>query len=362
MPQDRPEELDIPALRTQIDAIDQQVLDLLIRRARVAIQVGEYKRNHNMPAYVPGREREILERMTPEMVHPVPLRGAVAVFREVISACRSLEEVPIVAFLGPSATFTEVAARNVWGECVIYKPFDSLDALFEGLRSGDAVFAVVPIENSTAGTIREVLDQLATGGDYMIVGESYVDIHHCLLANTAPDQLREIQSKDAALEQCRMWLKANAPQARLVPVSSTTTGVEAAAADPMVGAIGTELAGTRYGVTIQARNIEDLRDNRTRFFTLGPTWSRPTGSDKTSLVMHLDHRPGALVQALEVLRRHQLNMTLIESRPLRMAPFEYAFFVDIEGHADDEHTAAGIHDLRVVCRRVVVLGSYPKAT
>ena len=356
-----PADADIPALRALIDQIDEQMLTLLISRARLAYQVGQYKQKHGIPVYVPGREREILERLTEEMVHPVPLRGALAVFREAISACRALEEVPLVAFLGPEATFTEVAARQVWGACADYRAFESLDALFDGLRSGDAVFGVVPIENSTAGTIREVLDQLAEGGDYRIVGESYLDIHHNLLAQRPADQLAKILSKDAALDQCRAWLRMNAPQAQLVPMASTAAGVEAAAADPTVGAIGTELAGERYGVPVQARNIEDIKGNRTRFFTLGPTWSQPTGDDKTTLIIHLDDRPGSLVAALEVLRRHQLNMSMIESRPLRHTPFEYAFFVDIEGHLDDEAASAGIKDLEVVCRRVRVLGSYAKA-
>jgi chorismate mutase/prephenate dehydratase len=360
-PENPPTDDPLAPLRLQIDEVDSEVVRLLRRRAGLAHQVRDVKQAMGTPVYSPAREREILAGLTEERLGDFPVTGAQAVFREIISACRALEESPRVAYLGPRGTFSEVAARERWGECADYLPYDGFARIFDALYGGDATFAMVPIENSTAGTIREVLDQVAAGRKFTIIGESFVDVHHCLLSHTAVSQITEVWSRDTVLDQCRSWLRANLPNARLVPVSSTALGVERAAEDASLAAIGTELAGQVYGVPLQARNVEDLKDNRTRFFALGPYMPVPTGRDRTSILMIVEHRPGALASALETLREHGLNMTLIESRPSRTAPFEYSFFIDFEGHSREPEVAAGIEALRQVCLRVHVLGSYPRA-
>lgn len=357
LPNDHP----LAALRASIDEVDDEIVSLLRRRALLANEVSEAKRDSGLPVYSPTREREILAGLTDERLGDFPVDGAQAVFREIISACRSLEELPRVAYLGPPGTFCDLSARSRWGECATYLPYDGFARIFDALYNGEASFAMVPVENSTAGTIREVLDLIAAGGQFTIIGESYVNVHHCLLSRSPLEQVQEVWSKDTALEQCRGWLKLHLPAARWVPVSSTATGAERAAVDHKVAAIGTELASTVYDVPLLARNIEDRKDNRTRFIALGRYMPTPTGRDKTSVLMAIEHRPGALVTALDVLRRHGLNMSMIESRPSRTAPFEYEFFVDFEGHCREPQVATGLEELRKVCLVVHILGSYPRA-
>ncbi|MCC7494529.1 MAG: prephenate dehydratase [Fimbriimonadaceae bacterium] len=348
-------------LRRQLNHLDDQIIALLKQRAEVAVAVGEVKRAEGLPFFDPERERWILDRIANSDLGKFPRQSAVSVFREVIAGCLNLQQPRTVAFLGPLGTFTDIAARNVFGASASYLPQPDFRSIFEAVRRKWADHALVPVENSTAGTIREVLDLLA---EYRLTiqSEHYFDIHHCLLSR-APQlpRVNTVYSKDVALDQCRHWLRTNLPNAAQVPVNSTADGVKRALDEPNAAAIGPELASAVYGIPALAVNIEDRADNRTRFFALGPEPPAPTGSDKTSLLLALSHQPGTLVQALGILGESGLNMTLIESRPSPVAPFEYVFFIDVEGHLQDEQVQQALAAIESVTLSAKVLGSYPKA-
>lgn len=353
--------MNLSDLRQRLDAIDDQIIALLRERANLAQGIGRSKEAAGLPVYAPERESQVLERIASAELGVFPADGAQAVFREIMSACRSLQERPHIAYLGPAGTFAEIAARDMFGTCATYLPLENFDRVFEAVTSGAVHYGLVPVENSTAGTIREVLDLLAQTS-LSIVGETYVDVHHCLLSHAELDEIRLVYSKDSALDQCRGWLRRNLPNARPVAVPSTADGASRAAAEPTAAAIATARAAEVYQLPLRARDIEDRSDNRTRFFALGHNRPGATGHDKTSLLLAVTHRPGALADVLDVLRRHRLNMTLIESRPSPNAAFEYLFFIDVEGHRDDEQVQGALADVAEVCLMVQVLGSYPRAT
>lgn len=348
-------------LRARLNALDAKILDCLKERATLADAVGHYKRDAGLPVYMPERETEVLERVGSGDLGLFPPEAAKLVFREIISACRSLQEVPRVAYLGPPGTFTELAALKQFGSQVELVPQPDFASIFEAVGRGVTKFGVVPIENSTDGTIREVLDLLARTR-LTIVGETYVDVHHCLLTHGALAEVTTVYSKQTALEQCRVWLGVNLPRAERIAVASTAKGAELAAKDPTAAAIAPALAAEVYGLPMLASNIEDRTDNRTRFFSLGFRMPEPTGNDKTSLLLALQHRPGALVEALTVMRDCELNLTMIESRPSPSAVFEYLFFMDFEGHRVDDRVSRALDLLGQSALMVQVLGSYPRAS
>ena len=337
------------------------MVDLLRQRADLAVEVGRIKREQGLDFYAPGRERQILERIAAHDLGAFPTDSVRIVFREIMAACLALQKRLRIAFLGPSGTFTEIAARQMFGQAADFMPQPDFRSVFDTVRGKDADFGLVPVENSTAGTIREVLDLLAAA-KLTIVGETYYDVHHCLLSQaTDLSHIEVVYSKDTALEQCKIWLLAHLPHVVQEAVSSTAEGAQLAAGRPTAAAIAPELAADVYDLPVMAYNIEDRSDNRTRFFALGQTMPKPSGQDKTSLLLSVPHRPGALVSALEVLQAHGLNMTLIESRPSPNTAFEYVFYIDIEGHSETAAVQAAIADLRTVCLLVLVLGSYPRA-
>ncbi|MBI2302581.1 MAG: prephenate dehydratase [Armatimonadetes bacterium] len=351
---------DLPEIRARIDALDGEILERLRQRASIVEEVISCKRQSGEPVYHPNREREILERVAGTDLGDFPKAAAEAVFREIIIACRGLQSQATVAFLGPTGSFTEMAARRLYGAAVGYQPLSSIRQVFSAVTRSEAHYGVVPVENSTAGTIREVLDLLADTR-LTIVGETFVDVHHCLLSHAPLKSIRVVYSKDTALEQCRGWLAGHLPRARLVATDSTTAGARRAAGTRVGAAIAPLNAGDAYGLGVVAENIEDRQDNRTRFFALGHDKVPASGRDKTSLVLAVSHRPGALVQALGVLRDHQLNMTLIESRPSPYRAFEYLFYIDLEGHETDASIQGALAEMRGVCLLCEVLGSYPLA-
>ncbi len=348
-------------LRDELDKLDQSIVDLLRQRANIATEIGTVKREEALPYYAPERERQILEDIARLNLGDFPLASAQAIFREIMAACLSVQLPLRIAFLGPAGTFTEIAARAMFGQAAQYLPQADFRAAFDAVCGRVSDYAVVPVENSTAGAIREVLDLLADAR-LTIINESYHDVHHCLLSRARElSEIKVVYSKDTALEQCRNWLRGNLPQAELVPMASTAEGARQAARTDHGAAIAPEVASEVYGLPLLALNIEDRGDNCTRFFALGREMPKPSGLDKTSLLMAVPHKPGALVAALEVFRAYRLNMTLIESRPSAKATFEYVFFIDIEGHSQEDLVARALADLRTVCVWVQVLGSYPRA-
>ena len=353
---------DIDKLRTEIDALDAELVALLQRRARLAQRIGAAK--GGAPAYRPEREAEILRRVAAQGGDPLPGEALSRVFREVISACRGLEQAIRVAYLGPAGTFSEQAVRRHFGGSVEGVPAASIDEVFRGCESGAAQFALVPAENSTEGVIGRTLDLLLVT-PLRICGEVELRVQQNLMAKDADRaRLKRVYSHAQSLAQCSGWLNQNLPGAERVPVASNAEAAERAAREPEAAAIAGEAAAGRYGLQLLARAIEDDPNNTTRFLVLGALEPAPTGRDRTSLVMSAENKPGAVHALLTPLADNGVSMTRIESRParaMRSALWEYVFFIDLEGHARDAGVAAALEALRRKAPFLKVLGSYPAA-
>jgi chorismate mutase/prephenate dehydratase len=346
--------------RAEIDQIDQQLLELLNRRARIAQSIGRQKHERGMPAYDASREKQVLERIVAASTGPLPNASLRTIYREIMSACRSLEQPITVAFLGPPATFTHMATLQQFGSSVDTVPAATIADVFRIVEHGEAHYGVVPVENSNEGVESHTLDNLVQT-DLKICAETYLQVHQCLLSKAPMDAIHTVYSHPNALGQCQEWLRYNLPHANIVPVSSTSRGAELAAEEPHAAAIGAALAAQVYGLDILAERIEDHPNNRTRFLVIGNHESPPTGKDKTSLTFMAPHRPGGLWDALGCFREYGINLTMIVSRPNRVKPFEYRFFVDIQGHAREPHVHQALEAARNHCHAVAVLGSYPEA-
>lgn len=366
---------DLLVEREQIDALDTEILRLLNQRMQCALRVGAIKRENGLPFFDPSRERAIYERLRArnQEIFPdskLPPLAITAIYREIISACRNAEHPVRVAFLGPSGTNTQEAAVQFFGSAFTPLPCGTPDEVCNTVArgvSGDldhgADFGVVAIENSIHGLVSPTLDLLADA-PLVICAEIQLMIHHCLLSNSELGSITAVYSHEQALAQCRTWLGQNLPGARLVPVTSTARGAEIATQEIGAAAISSALAANIYGLQIVARNIEDLANNRTRFFVVGPPNAapKPTGRDKTSLSFLVSHKPGALADVLEVLRGHGVNLSMIQSRPSRQQAWEYRFFADLQGHVLDEPVKTALEDLKNHTVSYKVMGSYPEAS
>jgi chorismate mutase/prephenate dehydratase len=351
---------DLEKLRGDIDRIDDEIVAAVERRAALARQIGELK--GGAPAYRPERESEILHRVTKKSKLLSAERVA-AVFREIISACRGLEEAIRVSYLGPAGTFSEQAVRKHFGAAVEALPVASVDEAFRRCEAGGAQFTVVPVENSSEGAVGRTLD-LLVATPLRICGEIELRVHqHLLSKEQNPRDIRKIYSHSQSLAQCNSWLAQNLPGAERIPVASNAEAASRAAQEPGAAAIAGELAGERYGLALLARSIEDDPNNTTRFLVLGNIAPAPTGRDRTSMVMSAENKPGAMHALLSPLAEHRVSMTRIESRPARArtALWEYVFFIDVEGHEKDERVAAAIAALRAKAPFLKILGSYPVA-
>ncbi len=351
---------DLEKLRREIDRVDDELAERLERRAALAKRIGELK--GGAPAYRPERESEVLARVVGKS-NLLSRERVAAVFREIISACRSLEEAIRVSYLGPAGTFSEQAVRKHFGAAVEAIAVASVDEAFRRCESGAAQFTVVPVENSSEGAVGRTLD-LLVATPLRICGEIELRVHQHLLSKQGSlDEIKKIYSHSQSLAQCNSWLAQNLPAAERVPVASNAEAAQRAAQERGAAAIAGELAGERYGLSALARSIEDDPNNTTRFLVLGNIATSPAGRDRTSMVMSAENRPGAVHALLTPLAEHGVSMTRIESRPARArtALWEYVFFIDVEGHEKDARVAAAIAALRAKAPFLKILGSYPAA-
>jgi chorismate mutase/prephenate dehydratase len=347
-------------LRERIDQIDGELLKLLNERARVVVEIGQAKRNGAGPIYAPDREQAVLQRVRELNEGPLPDSCLEAIWRELMSGSFALERPMRIGYLGPAGTFSHLAARRKFGASVEYDNLEYIGAVFEELARGHIDLGLVPIENSAAGGIGETLDGFLNS-QAQVCAEVLIHIHHNLLSNSEPEQIKRIYSKPEALSQCRQWLAAQLQQAEKIPAASTSRAAELAAHEPGAAAIGSALAGEIYGLKTQFANIEDNPQNTTRFFVIARQAARPTGDDKTSLMFTTEHKAGALTEVLDVLRDYGLNMTHIDKRPSRRVNWEYYFFIDVEGHMEDPTVAEAIEAARQHCLQLTVMGSFPRA-
>ena len=348
-------------LRRQIDAIDDQILELLNRRAGVVIEVGRAKAGEQKEFYVPSREQAIYERLTAASAGPFPKEAIRRVFREIISASLSLEQPMKVAFLGPQATFTHVAAMQQFGFSAQLVPQKSIPAVFDEVLRGRAHYGVVPVENSTEGVVSHTLDMFMES-DLKINAEILLGISHDLLSRSGRiEDVRKVVSHPQALAQCRKWLEENLPDVPLVDVASTALAAQMAAEDETAAAVASEMAATLYGLQVVKPKIEDNPNNFTRFLVIGTKTPDRSGRDKTSVMFSVKDEPGILYRMLEPFSKRGINLSKIESRPLKKKAWEYIFFLDMEGHVAEEGVADAIEELKGYCQFLKVLGSYPRA-
>jgi len=346
--------------RINIDSIDKEILDLLNKRAREAMAVGEIKKAHNQPFYVPSREKKIFERLTAMNEGPFPNDALKSVYREIISASLSLEEVQKVGYLGPEGTFTNLAAMVHFGLSAELVPVRTIPEVFDYVERGRLGFGIVPVENSLEGVVNHTLDTFVSS-HLKISGEIFLEVsHHLMNKSGKADEIQRIYSHTQALGQCRKWLAQNFPNIPVQEVDSTAKAAEMASLDDTSAAVASEMAAMKYSLRYVEKSIEDSSSNYTRFLIIGDFEPLPTGNDKTSIVFAAAHKAGSLYEVLSIFAKQNINMTKIESRPSRQKAWEYVFFVDLDGHKDDEHIKKSLDALLEHTSFVKVLGSYPK--
>ena len=348
-------------LRERIDAIDDEILDRLNARARVVQEVGALKERVGGAVFSQARERDIVGRLAAASPGPFPEAGLAPVFREIISATRSLEEPVRVGYLGPEGTFSHVAAREQFGELAALRPQASLGDVFDAVERGKVELGVVPVENTTDGIVTQSYDRLPSFQG-TLCGELLLRISHDLLSRSGRlEDVTRVVSHPQPLAQCREWLDANLSHAERHAVASNAKGARRAAKEEGSAAIAGMIAAEIYGIAPIATNIEDQPENTTRFLVIGHESVARSGDDKSSLLVSTHNRSGALARLLEPLARHGVSMTRIESRPSRRGMWDYVFFIDIEGHTADETVAEALKELEGEAKLLRVLGSYPRA-
>ena len=344
--------------RRRIDEIDGELVRLLNERTTHALEIGKLKTRDDAEIYVPMREKEVFDRVTRRNPGPLPDLSLRAIYREIMSASISLERHLRVAYLGPAATFTHEAAQSRFGGSIDYLPCSAVSDVFLAVEKRTADYGVVPIENSTEGSVNPTLDEL-TDSPLKIYAEIFLPVSHHFMSAGPMDAIRVIYSHPQVFGQCRRWLAEHMPRAELIPTSSTARAAERAAAEEGCAAIASSLAADIHGLTILQKDIQDQAGNMTRFLVLSRSLGQLTGSDKTSVVFKVRHQVGALYAALAPFHKADLNLTKIESRPSRLKAWEYWFFVDFEGHMDDEPVKISLDELSRHCETLTVLGSYP---
>lgn len=345
-------------LRKKIDQLDDEIIKLLNKRTEAALAIGKIKNKKGAEVYSPDRESEIYAKLDRYEDNALPSGGLKAIYREIMSASLALERPLKIAFLGPEATFTHLASLSKFGSSVNYLSCSSISEVFAEVEKRRADYGVVPIENTTEGAVTHTLDMFIDS-DLKICSEIIFEISHNLMSNSSMQHIRRIYSNPQVFAQCRIWLESHLPKAELIDTSTTTHAAKRAAQEDGSAALASKLAATLYNLKVLAEGIEDSPYNRTRFLVIARQIPKPTGKDKTSLLVSIKDHVGALSDLLEPIRRHGINMTKIESRPSKKKAWDYYFFIDIEGHIRDEAVKATVAEIEERVRFVKILGSYP---
>jgi chorismate mutase/prephenate dehydratase len=348
------------SLREKIDNIDDQMLELLNLRAHFVLEVGKVKKEENSRFHVLEREESIYKRLIEKNTGPFPTKAIRPIFREIISASLSLEKVLTVACLGPEATYSQIASIHQFGEAVQFIYTRGVPDIFDEVERGRADYGVVPIENSSEGVVNLTLDMFIES-ELQICSEVMLEISHCLLSYAKSlEEIKVVYSHPQPLAQCYNWLGKNLPNADVKETFSTAIAAKMAGEDPVTAAVASEYAGKIYGVPVFKYKIEDNPKNYTRFWVIGNKSPGRTGNDKTSLMFSIKDGVGALYETLKPFGKYNINLTKIESRPFRKKPWEYIFFIDIEGHVEDKNIKDAIDCVSESSEFMKVLGSYPR--
>jgi chorismate mutase/prephenate dehydratase len=348
-------------LRKEIDQIDEQLIELLNRRAELAQEVGKHKARSRSHYFTPEREQTVFKRLAGLNAGPLPPEAVRAIFREVISASRALEKPLTVAYLGPPGTFSHQAGILKFGSSSTYFATESITDIFTQVERGHSDYGVAPVENSLSGVIPETLDTFMVS-NLRIVSELFVPIVHNLATRAAVlEDIKKVFSMFEPFAQSRQWLRNHLPNAEQVEVSSTAKAAEVAAKEAGAAAVCPALAAEMNDLPILVEHIEDNPSNRTRFLVLGYNEPEPTGKDKTSIMFSVHHRSGELFRAMAAFEKYDVNLMMIESRPSKNTNWEYVFYIDVQGHVRDQSVAKALAQLQELALFVRILGSYPSA-
>jgi chorismate mutase / prephenate dehydratase len=350
--------VNIPEHRQAIDKLDAQIVRLLNDRTRHVLAIGEIKRKAGEEIYAPHRERAVFERVCKLNAGPITNEQLRAIYREIMSSALALEKTMIIAYLGPEATFTHQAAIRKFGASLRYASQKTIADVFTEVSKGRADYGVVPVENSTEGVVTHTLDMFVDS-DLKIVSQIVLPVQQCLMSNSPRAQIKKLYVHPQSLAQCRGWIQQHLPRVEIIETSSNARSAQLAVKERNSAAIAGILAAEKYGVEILEQDIQDNAANATRFLVLGRQCSPPTGNDRTSLMVSVPDRVGALHHALAAFRRNKINLTKIESRPSKRKAWEYFFFIDCDGHVQDRKVAGAIALLERESSYVKVLGSYP---
>ena len=352
---------DLAPLRARIDALDQQLLELLGQRAKAAQEVGKVKHGTNAPVFRPERERQVIDGLIAKNKSAIAPEGITYIWREIMSACRALEAPVRVAYLGPAGTFSEQAAFAQFGQSISGVPCATIDEVFRAVDAGAADFGVVPVENSSEGAVSRTLD-LLLDTDLRITGEVALMIkHHLLTKSGTLDGVTRVCAHPQALAQCQRWLATNTPKLERQAVSSNGEAAKIAAEDATIAAIAGDIAQQQYGLSPVQSSIQDDPHNRTRFVVISHGSCQASGKDQTSVILSVTNKPGAVYHLLAPLAKHGVSMNRFESRPARRGTWEYFFYIDIDGHASEPKVAAALAELEIEAAFFKNLGSYPRS-
>lgn len=350
---------ELEVLRREIDLIDSELVALLNRRAEVALRIARHKAQTGTSIYAPDRERQVLDRVLSASSGPLKPEHIRSIYREILSASRALQRKLRVAYLGPPATFSHEAAIKLFGDAAELVPVASIRDVFLETERGGTDYGVVPVENSTEGSVLYTLDSFIDS-ELKACAELSLPIVQNLLARCRREEIRTVYSHPQALAQCRGWLAANLPRAELVQSLSTVRAAEQAAADPTGAAISPAMAAEIYGLEILEAGIQDYPNNITRFLVIGPASPGPTGRDRTAVMVSIKDRVGALHDMMEVFAEAGVNLSHIQSRPSKRKAWDYLFFMEMDGHASDPNVRSALERLEQQGATVKVLGSWPR--
>ena len=350
----------IKTIRTKIDSIDDNILDLLKQRIQCALEIGRLKDVTKRAKWDPLRERQIYERLLVDNLEVFPEKPLRSIFHEIITTCRLSQKNIVVAYLGPEATFTHQAGVRYFGHSAEYKALESIDEVFAEVEKGRTAYGIVPVENSIEGAVFSTLDSFMKY-KVQICGELRLEISHNLVSKSGNiEDIQTVASHSQALAQCREWLRKNMPSVPTLPVFSTGAAAEMASNNPNIGAIASSLAIKTHQLQVAVKGIEDYRGNTTRFLVIGRKSPEYSGADRTSLLIGTKDRPGALNEILTVLSEAEINLAKIESRPIKGKHWQYLFFLDMMGHIEEDRIKEGCEKIKMLCSYYDWLGSYPQ--
>ncbi len=351
----------LQTIRKQIDLIDSRILDLLDQRMRHVLAIGHEKSKKGAPVYSPSREKQIFSALEKRAAKSLLSETALkAIYREIMSAAIALEKPVQISYLGPEATYTHLASLSKFGASVTYTPAANFREVFRDVEQGLSDYGVIPIENSIDGAVTHALD-LLIDSDLKICSEIYFGISHHLMSKSPIKKIKRVYSKSEVFSQCRLWLERNLHGIELIPTASSAAAAQKVKTEKGAAAIGSSLAAKLYGVPVLAKGIQDFSENVTRFLVISKNIAGQTGDDKTSILVSVKDKVGALHEMIAPFMKYRVNMSKIESRPSKKKAWEYYFFIDFEGHIQNARIQRLLAEVEKHARFIKILGSFPTA-